>query len=122
MLRPYAERQHAARNAPQQRPLQHLHEKWRFRSLAAERRADDVILHENLHALSKASGKFASLLHGTERFVRYRATAQGLGKNIGGSHGVLLRQIDADTAKRPHCVRRVADKKQALAIPTAPAI
>ena len=109
VLRPYPERHYAAWNAPQQRPLHQLHEKRRSWLLASERRADDVVLQDDLHALSKTRGKFATLLHALEGFDRCRSAAQRLGKNICGGNRVLHCQIDANPTNRRHGVRRVPD-------------
>jgi len=105
------------RNAPQQRPLQELHEKRGLWPLALERRADDVVLHQDLYALGDARGKFTALLHSLKCSKRYSPAEQGLNEDIGGGDRILYRQINADAADGRHGVGGVSYAEQPRPVP-----
>ena len=87
------------------------------RSRARERRRQQVVLHDHLHALDDLRRKGAARLHCGEMRRSYRSCAQRLGQDVGGGDRVLHREIDADAADRRHRVRGIADAEQARPVP-----
>ena len=119
VLGPHAERQHAARNAPQQRPLQHLDQQRRLRPLAVPCSAGPIRLFCSVICTRcvKRVGNSRRCCTALSVSDRHRAAPQRLGQDIGRGHRVLHREIDADAADRRHRVRRIADADQARLVP-----
>ncbi len=79
--------------------------------------ADDAVLHEELGGLRHLGRPLPAGLHLAQRRERHGAFSQGFGKDVGGGHGVLDGEIDADAADRRHGMRRISDAEKAFAAP-----
>ena len=105
---------HDADQAHQQRRL-HL-------AVALQRDADDVVLHDHLHALGHPHWKFPPLAHRSQFFFAGAAIYKLAGQKVRGRHRILHREVDADSTDRRHRMGGVADAKQAGPGPTLQAI
>ena len=92
------------------------------RQTAAQHRGDDAALGHHLDPLGDAGGQETPPLDAREVLRRDAAGAERLREQVGGGHGVLHGQVDADAADRRHGVGGVADAQEARAVPPLQAI
>ena len=122
MLWSYTKREQATGDAPQKRPLNHLHEERRFRPSTFQRRADDVVLEHYLQALGEARRKFAPSLNLLESVDLNGTAPQGLHEDIRRCDCILHREIDTDSTDRRHCVSGIAYAEQSRPIPATQSV
>src|SRR4029077_18179226 len=83
--------------------------------------AEHAAVDEDLGPLDAADGHLAALLHGAEIVLGDGSLLELGGEEVGGRHGVLDREVDADAAGGGHGVGGVADAEEPWTVPVAEA-
>src|SRR3712207_468767 len=119
MLRSDSKSDQPGRDPAQKREVraQPDQERRRDRARTTQNPRDEPILNEDLNPLRDARRQLAPLLHLTQMDRGEAALTQGRSQPVRRGHGVLDRQIDADSADRRNRMRRIADAEETWAVP-----